>query len=128
MAVFPLVRASSGADLTTRVGSLSRQVFGARRFDADALLPMRTGPHKGETRQVGIAPMVLTGDRTIPLAKAQSYELLASPISCGEEMHPLAPTTRRKQRTEQTRQRHPNNLNSEACRTVRCCRYKSPSI
>jgi len=95
MTVFPRLRAGLGADLATPVGSLSRQVFGARRFDADALLPMRTGPHKGETRQEGIAPMLLTGDRTMLLAKAQSYGLLASPISCGEEMHPLAPTTRR---------------------------------
>src|SRR6516162_10001419 len=90
MTVFPRLRAGLGADLATPGGSLSRQVFGARRFDADALLPMRTGPHKGETRQEGIAPMLLTGDRTMLLAKAQSYGLLASPISCGEENAPTS--------------------------------------
>ena len=90
MTVFPRLPAGLGADLATPGGSLSRQVFGARRFDADALLPMRTGPHKGETRQEGTAPRLLTGART--MLQAQSYGLLAGPISCGDEMHPLAPT------------------------------------
>ena len=41
--------------------------------------------------------MLLTGYRTMLLAKAQSYGLL---VSLRDEMFPLAPTTRRKRRTE----------------------------